>query len=52
MTDALSDTAFSRRDLLKGGGALIVGFSMAGVPAPILVMSASGPTRMLCAPPL
>jgi nicotinate dehydrogenase subunit B len=24
---------FSRRDLLKGGGALIVGFSMAGVPA-------------------
>ena len=23
---------FSRRDLLKGGGALIVGFSMAGVP--------------------
>ena len=24
---------FSRRDLLKGGGALIVGFSMAAVPA-------------------
>ena len=24
---------FSRRDLLKGGGALVIGFSMAGVPA-------------------
>ena len=24
---------FSRRDLLKGGGALIVGFNMSGVPA-------------------
>jgi hypothetical protein len=30
MTDILSDTNFSRRDLLKGGGALIVGFSMTG----------------------
>ena len=28
-----TDLDFSRRDLLKGGGALIVGFSMAGVPA-------------------
>ncbi len=28
-----TDPNFSRRDLLKGGGALIVGFSMAGVPA-------------------
>ena len=27
------DLNFSRRDLLKGGGALIIGFSMAGVPA-------------------
>src|SRR5437588_17010 len=30
MTDILSDTNYSRRDLLKGGGALIVGFSMTG----------------------
>ena len=27
-----TDTDFSRRELLKGGGALIVGFSLAGVP--------------------
>src|SRR5262249_22593586 len=27
---------FSRRDLLKGGGALIIGFSMSGLPAPAL----------------
>ena len=32
MTAILNDTAFSRRELLKGGGALIVGFSLAGVP--------------------
>ena len=30
MTDFHTDFPFSRRDLLKGGGALIVGFSMAG----------------------
>ena len=29
------ETGFSRRDLLKGGGAMIVGFSLAGV-APAL----------------
>ena len=35
MTDTPIDTVdFSRRDLLKGGGALIVGFSFAGVPLP------------------
>jgi nicotinate dehydrogenase subunit B len=28
-----TDLNFSRRELLKGGGAMIVGFSMAGVPA-------------------
>ena len=36
MTDIhteLSRTDFSRRDMLKGGGALIVGFSFAGAPA-------------------
>ena len=32
MTDI--HTAFSRRDMLKGGGALIVGFSFGGVPLP------------------
>jgi hypothetical protein len=32
MTDILSDANFSRRDLLKGGGVLIVGFSMTGAP--------------------
>src|SRR5262245_66185400 len=31
---ALALDSFSRRDLLKGGGALIVGFSLAGVPLP------------------
>ena len=30
MSAPLSDPTFSRRDLLKGGGALIVGFSFAG----------------------
>jgi nicotinate dehydrogenase subunit B len=30
MSDILTDTTFSRRDLLKGGGALIIGFSFAG----------------------
>ena len=30
MTDIHTDFPFSRRDLLKGGGALIVGFSMSG----------------------
>src|SRR6266511_4390026 len=29
MSDILTDTTFSRRDLLKGGGALILGFSFA-----------------------
>ena len=33
---ALAIDTFSRRDLLKGGGALIVGFSLAGVPLPAL----------------
>ena len=33
MMDTGATSAFSRRDLLKGGGALIVGFSMAGMPA-------------------
>jgi nicotinate dehydrogenase subunit B len=32
MRNARIDTAFSRRDLIKGGGALIVGFSIAGLP--------------------
>ncbi len=33
MTD--SDTlCFSRRDLLKGGGALVIGFSISGAPLP------------------
>ena len=32
MTDILDDAAFSRRDMLKGGGALIVGFALAGLP--------------------
>jgi nicotinate dehydrogenase subunit B len=32
MTDTLTATGFSRRDLLKGGGALVVGFSLAGLP--------------------
>jgi CO/xanthine dehydrogenase Mo-binding subunit len=30
-----TETSFSRRDLLKGGGALIVGFSIAGAPSPL-----------------
>ena len=32
MTDTL---CFSRRDLLKGGGALVIGFSIAGSPPPL-----------------
>src|SRR5262249_17162791 len=31
-----TELPFSRRDLLKGGGALIIGFTMAGLPAPAL----------------
>src|SRR5262245_32893943 len=34
MTDISLDTSFARRDLLKGGGALLVGFSLAGIPLP------------------
>jgi nicotinate dehydrogenase subunit B len=33
MNEDVTDLNFSRRDLLKGGGALIVGFSMASLPA-------------------
>ena len=33
MTDTLPATGFSRRDLLKSGGALVVGFSLAGLPS-------------------
>src|SRR5262249_44207379 len=36
-SDAMNDTdtfCFSRRDLLKGGGALVIGFSIAGSPPP------------------
>jgi nicotinate dehydrogenase subunit B len=32
MTAIFNDSAFSRRELLKGGGALIVGFSLTGIP--------------------
>ena len=35
MNEHVTDLNFSRRDLLKGGGALIVGFSMSGVPADV-----------------
>ncbi len=35
MNEHVTDLNFSRRDLLKGGGALIVGFSMGGVPADV-----------------
>ncbi|HEY7299807.1 MAG TPA: molybdopterin cofactor-binding domain-containing protein [Xanthobacteraceae bacterium] len=40
-----SDLAFSRRDLLKGGGALIVGFSLTGAPETALAArgDAAGP---------
>jgi len=31
-----TELPFSRRDLLKGGGALIIGFSMSGLPTPAL----------------
>jgi nicotinate dehydrogenase subunit B len=33
MSSLHADSDFTRRDLLKGGGALIVGFSLAGLPA-------------------
>jgi nicotinate dehydrogenase subunit B len=33
MSGILTDTTFSRRDLLKGGGALFIGFSFAGAPS-------------------
>ena len=33
-TDIRSEIPFSRRDLLKGGGALIIGFSLSGLPSP------------------
>jgi len=33
MTDVLSEREFSRKSFLKGGGALVVGFSMAGLSA-------------------
>jgi nicotinate dehydrogenase subunit B len=43
---ALAMDNFSRRDLLKGGGALIVGFSLAGVP-----LSASAARGDVAGPP-
>ena len=33
-TDIQNDLPFSRREMLKGGGALIIGFSLSGVPGP------------------
>ena len=33
-TDIQTELPFSRRDLLKGGGALIIGFSLSGLPSP------------------
>ena len=33
-TDIQNELPFSRRDMLKGGGALIIGFSFSGVPGP------------------
>ena len=33
-TEIQNELPFSRRDLLKGGGALIIGFSLSGVPGP------------------
>jgi nicotinate dehydrogenase subunit B len=47
MTDLLADTGFSRRDLLKGGGALLVGFSLA-LPVPALARDA--PEALVAAP--
>ena len=44
MIDILTDPAFSRRDLLKGGGALLVGFSMGGATIPEAAMAAFGDT--------
>ena len=35
MNEHVTDLNFSRRDLLNGGGALIVGFSLAGLPADV-----------------
>lgn len=40
MIDISTEASFSRRDLLKGGGALIVGFSLAG--APLAALAARG----------
>ena len=49
MSAILTDSTFSRRDLLKGGGALIVGFSFAGgaaaPPPPRAATSPGRPTR-------
>jgi nicotinate dehydrogenase subunit B len=42
MTDILTDPAFSRRDLLKGGCVLIVGFSMTGTSLPDVAWAALG----------
>jgi CO/xanthine dehydrogenase Mo-binding subunit len=41
--NAHTDFPFSRRDLLKGGGALVVGFSMSGAPALAARGDAAGP---------
>ena len=37
-----ADLGFTRRDLLKGGGALIVGFSLSGVPASLAADAVEG----------
>jgi hypothetical protein len=33
-TEIQNELPFSRRDMLKGGGALIIGFSLSGLPGP------------------
>jgi nicotinate dehydrogenase subunit B len=43
MTESFTDFSFSRRDLLKGGGALVVGFSLTGA-VPDMAAAALGDT--------
>ncbi|HEY2229566.1 MAG TPA: molybdopterin cofactor-binding domain-containing protein [Xanthobacteraceae bacterium] len=45
MSRARTETTFARRDLLKGGGALIIGFCIAGEPelAPVARAAVGGP---------
>ena len=50
MTGLLHEKEFSRKNFVKGGGALIVGFSLAGSASPVARRAAVRPVRPATCP--